>query len=80
MQASQILTNVLLYTLSTRCWPLFPHCFEVPVHCVDFHFSLSFLLVLFLEEGWLHEPMCNGEILHCAQLGQNVYMEYRLTI
>ena len=43
-------------------------------------FSLSVLLVLSFEQGWLHEPMCNVEILHLAQIGQNPYMEYARTI
>ena len=37
-------------------------------------FSLSVLLVLSLEQQWLHEPTCNVEILHRAQMGQDVYI------
>ena len=34
-------------------------------------FSLSVLLVLYLEQQWLHEPTCN---VHRAQMGQDVYI------
>ena len=37
-------------------------------------FSLSVLLVLSLEQQWLHESTCNVEILHRAQMGQDVYI------
>ena len=37
-------------------------------------FSFSVLLVLSLEQQWLHEPTCNVEILHRAQMGQDVYI------
>ena len=33
-------------------------------------------IVLSLEEEWRHEPRRNVEILHRAQIGQNVYTEY----
>ena len=33
-----------------------------------------------LEQQWLHEPTCNVEILHRAQIGQDVYTEYVRTI
>ena len=32
------------------------------------------LLVLSLEQQWLHEPTCNVEILHRAQMGQDVHI------
>ena len=34
--------------------------------CVASHCSL--------EQQWLHEPTCNVEILHRAQMGQDVYI------
>ena len=37
-------------------------------------FSLSVLLVLSLEQQWLDEPTCNVEILHRAQMEQDVYI------
>ena len=37
-------------------------------------FSLSVLLVFSLGQQWLHEPICNVEILHRAQMGQDVYI------
>ena len=37
-------------------------------------FSLSVLLVMSLEQKWLHEPTCNIEILHPTQMGQDVYI------
>ena len=56
--------------------PPFPHRFQVPVTLVP-TFSLSFLLVLSLvslEQQCLYEPACNVEILHHAQMGQDVYI------
>ena len=43
-------------------------------------FSLSVLLVLSVEQQWLHEPICTVEILHQAQIEQDVYTEYARTI
>ena len=43
-------------------------------------FSLSVLLVLSLETKWLHEPVCNVEILHRTQIEQNVYKECTRTL
>ena len=34
----------------------------------------AFLLVLSLEQQWLHEPTCNVEILHRAQMGLDVHI------
>ena len=53
--------------------PPFPHRFQVLLRLFPL-FSLSVLLVLSLEQQWLHEPTYNVEILHRAQMGQDVHI------
>ena len=44
------------------------------IQCLIAIFSLSVLLVFSLGQQWLHESTCNVEILHHAQMGQDVYI------
>ena len=48
--------------------------FSSPCYVGSPLFSLSVLLVLSLEQQWLHEPTCNVEILHHTQMGQDVHV------
>ena len=56
--------------------PPFPHHFQVPVTLVPTVQPFC-PVVLSLEQQWL---TCNVEILHRAQIGQDVYTEYARTI